>query len=218
MAALVPNRQLVRFEFPLRRVATPPKIDGRLDDWTDDYRLPDFLQLDGLEPFAPVYVAWNEAGLYVACQVFGKTQPLQCDPASFWKGDNLRLCTDMRDARDIKRATRFCQQFYVLPVGGPPDGKHPVAASARIHRARDHAPPVAPGRIAIAARVTKSGYALEAHIPADCLVGFDPAQHRRIGLFSMLEDRDHGQQPLSVPDELNWWFDPSTWPTAVLVD
>jgi hypothetical protein len=57
---------------------------------------------------------------------------------------------------------------------------------------------------------------LEARIPAECLNGFDPVEHPRIGLYYMLEDRDHGQQYLTVGDDLYWYVDPSTWATAVL--
>jgi hypothetical protein len=32
----------------------------------------------------------------------------------------------------------------------------------------------------------------------------------------MLEDGDHGQQYLTVGDDLYWYVDPSTWATAVL--
>ena len=34
MTQLVPNRFLLDLEFPLRRFATPPALDGRLTDWT----------------------------------------------------------------------------------------------------------------------------------------------------------------------------------------
>lgn len=216
--SFIPNRQFFRFEIPLRHTKRPPAIDGDLRDWTEEYRVPLTGLLDNREPFAPVYLAWDDNGLYVACRVAGKRTPLRCDPRSFWKGDNLRLCVDMRDARDIKRATRFCQQFYFLPTGGGQSGTEPTAASAEIHRARENAPPVKPGRIKIASVVTRGGYTLEAHIPADCLSGFDPTEHRRIGLYYMLEDQDHGQQFLTVGDPLNWWIDPSTWATAVLLD
>ena len=72
------------------------------------------------------------------------------------------------------------------------------------------------GRIAVASRVTSRGYSMEAHIPADCLNGFDPIEHPRIGFYYILEDRDHGQQFLTVGDDLYWYVDPSTWATAVL--
>lgn len=218
MSELIPNRQLFHYEVPLRRRAKPPKIDGDLSDWSDAFLMPPVRKLDGLDPFAPVYIAWDDRGLYIACRVTDKEYPLRCDPKEFWKGDNLRLCTDMRDARDIKRGTRFCQQFYFLPTGGGANRKEPVAGSARLQRAREHAPPVSPERIEIAANVTKTGYTLEAFVPADVLFGFDPAEHRRIGIYYMLEDADHGQQYLTVGDDLNWYTDPSTWATGVLCD
>lgn len=216
--ALVPNRQLFRFEIPLRRCRKPPAIDGDVAGWREEYLMPALCRLDGIEPFAPVYVTWDEGGLYLACRVTGKTALPRVDTKSFWKGDNLRLCTDTRDARDVKRGTRFCQQFYFLPVGGGKGGKAPVAGSAAIPRAREDAPIIPPERIRVAATVTPSGYALTAHIPADCLAGWDPAEHRRIGLYYMLEDREKGQQYLTVGDDLNWYIDPSTWATAVLVE
>jgi hypothetical protein len=193
-------------------------LNGTLRGWKREFLLPPLMILDGQEPWGEVYVTWDGAGLYVACRVTAKRQALRCDPRYFWKGDNLRLCTDMRDTRSIKRATRFCQQFYLLPTGGGASGAEPVGGSAKIHRAKDDAPAVGQDRIAVAASVLAGEYTLTAHIPADCLSGFDPDEHRRIGLYYMLEDRDHGQQFLTVGDDLNWWIDPSTWATAVLTD
>jgi hypothetical protein len=34
----------------------------------------------------------------------------------------------------------------------------------------------------------------------------------------MLEDTELGHQSLTVGDDLNWYIDPSTWPTAVLTE
>jgi hypothetical protein len=218
MSQLVPNRFLFKFEIPLHRCARPPKISGRADDWDNRYLLPALCQLDAEKAFGKVYAAWNESGLYIACQVDGKTQPLRCDAARFWKSDNFRLITDMRDTRTIHRATRFCQQFYFMPTGGGSDRDDPVAGNAPIHRAGEDAPAVPSGMIAIASLVTAAGYSLTAHIPAKALSGFDPVEHSRIGLFYMIEDNELGQQSLTVGDDLNWWIDPSTWPTAVLVD
>ena len=216
MTALLPNRLLFRFELPVYRFDRPPQIDGDLSDWSDRYRLPVLSEIDGDHDWADVYVGWDEAGLYVACRVAEKIRPLRCDPKRFWKGDNLRVMTDMRDTRTIHRASRFCQHFYFLPVGGGRDGHEPVAASAQVNRATQHAPVVAPGRIPVAAEVTSTGYTLAAHIPADCLAGFDPVDNPRIGLYIMLEDTDHGQQFLTVGDDMPWWVDPSLWATAVL--
>ena len=216
MSGLVPNRLLFRFEMPLR-YRESPAIDGDLSDWSDAFLLPDLSRLDGHEPFGQIWLAWNETGLFLACRVEGRRSPFECDPKAFWKGDNLRLMTDMRDTRDLKRASRYCQQFYFLPAGGGKDGKVPVAGAARVNRATEHAPPVPPGSIPIAGTREGSVYTLEAHIPAEVLSGFDPDEHTRIGICTMLEDRDLGQQYLTVGDDLNWHIDPSTWATAVLV-
>lgn len=212
---LVPNRSLFRFEFALH-YRPSPTIDGDLSDWDDRFLLPELGRLDDQPALGRVWMGWNESGLFVACRVEGRSGPFRCDVKQFWKGDNLRLLTDMRDTRDIKRASRYCQQFYLLPAGGGRDGKSPVAGVARIPRATENAPEVADDLIRIAGKRTSYAYTLEAHIPAEALSGFDPDEHRRIGVYVMLEDMELGQQYLTVGDDLNWYIDPSTWPTAVL--
>lgn len=217
MSRIIPNRLLFHFELPIHYADPLPKIDGRLDDWSDQHRLPNLCQIDGAEPFGQVWLAWHETGLYLACRVTDKTQPLRCDPKRFWQGDNLRLMTNTRFARSAHRAMRFCQHWFLLPTGGGRYRRDPVAASAKVNRALEDAPLVPAGKIPVAAEVTKTGYALEAHLPADALVGFDPEQHPSLGIYYMLEDREHGQQYLTVGDDLLWHVDPSTWAEARLV-
>lgn len=213
---LIPNRFLFDFEFPLRYRETPPALSGDLRDWTDAELLPRLGDLDGSPEFGAVWACWNELGLYVACRVTQKRRPLECDPKRFWTSDHLRLCTDMRDARAARRATRFCQQFFFMPTGGGPKHDRPVGGTTKFKRARDDAPLISSQLLEVAGNVGRSGYSLSAHIPAACLSGFDPEQHARIGLYYMLEDCDHGQQHLTIGDDLLWYVDPSTWPTAVL--
>jgi hypothetical protein len=216
MSELLPNRMLLRFEVPIRRRKHRLPIDGRLKGWDEAYRFPPLGRIDGAQDWADVYIAWDDDGLYVACRVRDKTHPLRCDPKRFWKGDNLRLMTDMRDTRNIHRASRFCQHFYFLPTGGGPDGRQPLAGAAKVNRATQHAPLAPPGSIPVAVEITAAGYALEAHIPARHLAGFEPADNPRIGIYYMLEDADHGQQYLTVGDDMPWWVDPSLWATGVL--
>ncbi len=216
MPELVPNRLLLRFEIPVRYRRTP-KLDGSLSDWSDEYLLPDLGRLEGREAFGKVWLAWNESGLFVACRVEGRKSPFQCDPNHFWKGDNFRLMTDMRDTRDIKRASRHCQQFWFLPAGGGRDGRQPLAGAAPVIRATEDAPLPDRGEILVAGMRRGGLYAIEGHIPAHALAGFDPSEHHRIGLTYMLEDQDLGQQYLTVGDEFKWYVDPSTWATGVLV-
>lgn len=216
MSVLIPNRFLFAFEFPMRHRRKPPPLDGKLTGWTERELLPKLGELDGEPEFGDVWACWNDAGLWVACRVGQKSKTLRCDPREYWKSDHLRLCVGMRETRNIKRATRFCQQFYFMPAGGGAKGAKPIAGGVPIKRAREDAPMVPSDRIPIASRVTKSGYTLEAHLPADSLAGFDPNEHTRIGFYYILEDRDHGQQFLTVGDDLYWFVDPSTWATAVL--
>lgn len=213
MSMLVPNRALLRYEFPLRHRASPT-IDGDLSDWPDTYLLPDYGPLDQARSFARIWMAWNPSGLFIACRVNGRRTGFRCDPSRFWEGDNIRVMTDMRDTRDIHRASRYCQQFYLLPGGGPRN--EPIAGSARIQRAAESAPIAPAGSIPIAARRTAGSYTLEAHLPAQVLAGFDPTEHPRIGVYVMVEDVELGQQYLTVGDDLYWFVDPSTWPAAVL--
>lgn len=222
MATLVPNRSLFSFEISLTFRAKLPRLDGTLAGWSDAELLPALGAVDGRPDFAPVWACWNEMGIAVACHVRNKARPLRCDPAQYWKGDNLRICTDTRPSPENKRATRFCQQFYFLPAGA---GKgestidprqSPVAGVGKFQRAREDAPLVPADLLRVASRIKPNEYTLEAMIPAECLVGFDPQEHPRIGFYYILEDADHGQQYLTVGDDLLWYADPSTWASVVL--
>jgi hypothetical protein len=214
---LIPPRLLFDYEFPLKYRKNPPNLTGRLKDWTDDELLPALCALEtSQKPWADVWACWNEKGIYVACKVYERRTALECNPNAYWNSDNLRICSDMRDARANKRATRYCQQFFLMPKGGGPKRDQPIAASAKVKRATEEAPLFDADQFPIASRITKTSWQLEAHIPTECLIGFDPEQHPRIGLYYMLEDKDNGQQFLTVGDDLNWHIDPSTWPTAVM--
>jgi hypothetical protein len=216
MKTLVPNRFLFAFEFPLAYRAKLPALDGSLSGWGDAELLPKLGEIDGRRDFADVWACWSEGGIAIAARVTDKHKPLRCDPDSFWNGDNLRLCTNMRDARDVRRATRYCQQFFFLPTGGGRSRDRAAAGRGQFQRAREDAAHVPAQRIKVASQVSQGGYSLEALVPAECLVGFDAEQHSRIGFYYILEDGDHGQQYLTVGDDLGWNVDPSTWATAVL--
>lgn len=216
MSAPVPNRHLFKFEFPLRYCTKQLAMKGDSSAWDEEFRLPPLCTIDNQEPFADIFSAWNETGLFIGVTVSGKRRSPHCDPERFRSSDALRVMTDMRDTRNIRRATRFCQQFYFMPSGGGKNRKEPLASSAPVARAQSDAPLAKSGEILIASKVVKDGYSLTAHIPANALAGFDPVENPRIGFFAILEDTELGHQSLTVDDDLNWWCDPSTWPTAVL--
>lgn len=214
MDALIPNRFLIKPELALMHFKTAPPLNGTLSKWPAESKLPPLCELDGESPFADIYAGWNDQGLYIGVSVRGKSEPLACDSQQFWKGDNVRVMTDMRDTRNIRRATRFCQHFYLLPAGT--DSNRPTAGGSKVHRASEEGPIAGPNDLVIGSKVRKDGYDLTALLSADALNGFDPDENPRIGLFIIVEDMELGQQSLSVADDMNWHIDPSTWPTAIL--
>ncbi len=217
MLESLPYRAFFSFEFPVRYLGQPLPVDGEVGKWSARYLAPPLIELEEREPLADVYWAWNEDGFRAAFDVPDRTARPRCDPKQWWKGDGLRLCIDTRDARDVRRATRFCHFFYLLPLGGGPDQRQPVVGLHRMSRASQPPPPVDLSRARIAAQVERTRYSLEVWLPATCLHGWDPAEHPRIGLFYKVKDLQRGAQHLTVDDELGWNVDPSTWATGVLV-
>lgn len=194
-----------------------PRIDGDIAKWGPGYLAPPLIEIEGRSPIADIYWAWHEEFFIAAFDVPNRTGSLQCDPQSWWKGDGLRLCIDTRDARDAKRATRFCHFFYCLPIGGGRDKQQPIVGTHRMSRAKEPPPAVDVSLIQVAAHVERRRYSMEIAIPAACLAGWDPTEHPRIGVFTKVKDTSLGEQHLSVDDELGWNVDPSTWASAVLV-
>lgn len=213
MLDILPKRAFLRFELPILRRAAFPVVDANIDKWEPRYLLPPLVELEGQRPIADVYLAWNEDGLLAAFDVPGRRGPLRCRLDEWWKGDGVRLCIDTRDTRDNRRATQYCHFFYALPTS--PSGR-PVVGVHRMSQAREFSPPGDVRRIRIASRIAHDRYSLELFIPADCLHGWDPLEHPRIGLFYKVKDTTLGQQHLTVTDELGWNIDPSTWATGVL--
>lgn len=216
MLSDLPKRAFFRFEFPIHYIQKPPVIDGSPRKWKSEYLLPPLVELDDEEVFADVYAAWNEAGLYVAFDVPQRRSAPRCDADQWWKHDGIRLCVDTRDARDIKRATRFCHLFYLLPTGGGANRRLPLAGLHRMSRSKEPPPPIDVGKIKLGVQIDRAGYTLEAALPASCLNGWDPHEHSRIGFYYKVKDLQLGDQHLTVDDELGWNVDPSTWATAVL--
>ncbi len=216
MEPLVPNPFLFKLEFALHYFSKRPPLNGTVERWPKATLLEPFGMMDGYEPFADVYAGWSEEGLFIGVSLSGKSSEITCDARQYWKADNIRVMTDTRDSRNVRRATRFCQHFYLLPAGGGDEGDDAIAGAAKVRRATEDAPLANVEDLIVASKLADDGYQLTAHIPATALFGFDPIENPRIGLYVIVEDSELGQQPLTVGDDLNWNIDPSTWPTAVL--
>jgi hypothetical protein len=216
MLDLLSRRAFFHFEIPVLYCARPPRLDGDARKWSQKYMAPALVEVDEHEPFADVYWCWNEDGFYAAFDVPNRTSRPHCDTKEWWKKDGLRLCLATREMRDVKRATRFCHFFYLLPTGGGRDGHAPVLGTHRMSRAKEPPGTTDLSQARIAAHIGREGYSLEVAIPGTSLFAWDPAEHPRIALFYKIKDTQLGAQHLSVDDELGWNADPSTWATGVL--
>lgn len=218
MLEALPNRAFFRLEIPIWYCAETPLINGDVRKWGERHLLPALCTLDGQRPFADAYMAWNEEYLFAAFLVREKSEPPQVDTASWWKKDGFRLCIDTRDARENKRATRFCRFLYMLPSGGGPERRSPIIGVHAMSRAMEPAPETDLSGARLAARYDRVQrcYSMEAAIPLSVLNGWDSVEHPRIGLFYKVKDVQHGSQNLTVGDDLGWNVDPSTWATGVL--
>jgi hypothetical protein len=149
--------------------------------------------------------------------VRGKEKAAQGDPARPRGSDGVTLWIDTRDARAGHRASRTCHQFHFLAAGAGPDHDEPAFVQTKINRALEDAPSASPQSVLFKVKTRKSGYLLEAFIPAAALNGYDPEEHPRLGFFYSVRDDELGEQLLSITPEFPFWEDPSLWGVLELV-
>lgn len=218
MATLIPARFLLRVAHPCRSVKKVPRTTGdRLVDLPESCRLENFSAVDGQKSFADVRLAWNEKGIGLQATVTGKDQDPRGDVADAKHSDGVTLWLDTRDARTSHRASRYCHQFYFLPTGGGPERDEPAFLQTKIHRALQDAPIAAASAVPFRSARLKSGYRIEAFLPASVLTGYDPDEHPRLGVYYAVRDSELGEQVLSVGHEFPYAEDPSLWAVLELV-
>ncbi len=218
---LLPPHFLFRLTYPVRYKKDMPDADeDRLLDLPAACRidnLPGLGDLDDRKNFADVRLAWNELGMGVQVEVKGKSQPPQGAADRPRSSDGALIWIDTRDARTIHRASRYCHQFFFMPTGGGSEGDVPAAGQLKINRALNDAPLCSPEQIAFQSMRTKTGYVLEAFLPAAVLNGYDPETNPRLGFFYWVRDTELGEQTLGVGTEWPFGEDPSLWSTLELV-
>jgi hypothetical protein len=210
--SLIPHRFLVRVTHPcVYAKAIPQRKDTRLLDLAADYQIENFGGMDGLKNFADVRLAWNELGIGLQVEVRGKQQLPSGNIERPRGSDGVTLWIDTRDARASHRASRYCHQFHFLATGAGDEHDEPAVVQSKINRALEDAPHAPAGNILLKVHPKKSGYVLEAFLPATALNGYDPDEHRRLGFFYAVRDDELGEQLLSVSPEFPFWEDPSLW-------
>jgi hypothetical protein len=214
---LLPPHFLLRLSYPCTYVkGMPTENEDRLLDLPTRCRIDNLEGLGSTRNFAAVSLAWNELGLGFQVEVRGKDRPPQGDLERPRGSDGAMLWIDTRDTRTIHRASRYCHHFYFLPAAGGPDKDLPVAGQLNIHRALQDVPLCRPEQIVFQAQRTKSGYTLEAFLPAAILNGFDRDTNPRLGFFYAIRDGELGEQTLGLGPDFPYWEDPSLWSTLEL--
>jgi hypothetical protein len=213
--SLLPQRFIFRFSAPcLYRhplwKATGAGLDAK-------HRLVNLAELEDRPAMAEVSAAWSEAGLVFAVTLGGKKQPLWCRASRPEDSDGLQIWIDTRDVHNVHRASRFCQRFIFLPSGGGRKLDEAFGQPLPINRAREPARPVAAGVLQAKSEIHVGGYRLECFVPAEAMLGFEPAEHPRIGFTYAVIDRELGEQTFGVGQPMPYDEDPSLWATLELV-
>jgi hypothetical protein len=210
--SLVPHRFLFRVAHPCGySKQIPIREDVRLLDLGEDFRIENFAAIDEQKNFAEVCLAWNERGIGLQVEVRGKQQLPVGNPERPRGSDGVTLWLDTRDARTSHRGSRYCHQFHFLATGAGPEHDEPAFVQTKINRALEDAPFASASNVLFKVHSRKSGYVLEAFLPASALTGYDPEEHRRLGFFYAVRDDELGDQILSLGAEFPYWEDPSLW-------
>ena len=218
MNHLVPPRFLFRWLFSVSKIGNLPHRSGRLLNLPELCRIPSLGELDSTPNFAEVRLAWSEAGLGLSVDVRGRTRRLKCSSDTPTSSDGLHVWIDTRNTQTIHRASRFCQQFSLLPSGSGRTGTDPLAIAIPLARAREDALLADSSLIRAQSDLSSGGYWLDVWLPAEVLVGFDPAQHPQLGFHYTVRDNELGEQSLAVGSEFPYASDPSLWQTIQLVE
>ena len=168
---IIPNR------YVLQR-AKALKVDGALDDWPAEARMPAWMLGTTLgDAGAKVYLAWAPEGLYAAVEVEGAVLD-KTDPRSFWAGNCLEIFLDTRDEKGGRAYEPGDHQFWFVPL---PEEKRVYVGRWKRGSEMPETRYDIPG-IRSTAAVRGSGYVMEFLLPAAELEKFRPAAGGRIGL------------------------------------
>jgi len=215
----IPENLLFRYRIPCRKVVSKSKAKTlKPIELDESYRMPHFGEFESQYQFADMRVGWGEKGVYISLTVKGRQLPLECRETAILDSDSLYVWLDTRDTHDVHRATRFCHWFVLLPAGSGAKKNKPVANPVKINRAREVSPAFNRAKIVIESEVSKTGYKINALIPAASLNGWDPNEHHHLGFNFMVNDSELGFQTLALGPDMPIEEDPSLWHTLKLVD
>lgn len=206
---------LFRWSLPVVQVSSLPNRSGRLLNLPESCRLVSIGELDSRRDFADIRLAWNPGGFAISVEVRGKTKKPDCSSDSPLSSDGLTIWIDTRNTQGVHRATKFCHQFCLMPLGGRKSS--PAVVQIPLARAREETTRSDITQIQLQSEIFSDGYLLEAWFPVAVFVGFDPATSSRMGFHYLVRDSELGEQALAVGSEFPVASDPSLWQTLELV-
>jgi len=216
-SSIVPSPFLFRYSIPVQHVKSlPRRSTKRVLNLPESCSLPNLRSIEDDTNFGDVRIGWNASGLGVSVDVSGRSMPLVCDPKRPTESDGLQIWIDTRNVQNIHRASRYCHHFCLLPASRNGKPGKPVATQLEIARARDIGTLADQSDLKVSVEATRTGYRLEAWLPANVLHGFDTEANPRLGFCYQLRDSELGNQYLTVDDEFPFANDPSLWSTLEL--
>ena len=213
IVAQVPKNLLFRYRIPC--LAYDGKA-GKGLELPESHQLPHFGGFENQQAFADVRAGWNQSGMYFSVNIACKKQSLWCRQNEVLESDGLHLWIDTRNTHNVHRASKFCHWFVLLPTGGGPQSKSPVATMLKINRSNEDPPTINRQEADLHAKLSKTGYELKVFIPGSSLHGWNTDDHRQLGFNYAICDRELGWQTLAIGPELPIREDPSLWQTMAL--
>ena len=216
------TESLLPHRFPLPFLGPLPLSPSALEsqsarDWTKSTVCRQRAEMDDRTAMAEVSRSVEQGGLLFAVSVGGKKQPVWCRASRPEDSDGLQVWIDTRNVHNVHRGSRFCHRFIFLPSGGGRKLDEAFGQSLPINRAREPARPVAAGLLQAHSQIRPGGIRLECLVPAEAMMGYEPAEHPRLGFTYAVIDRELGEQTFSVGRPMPYDEDPSLWATLELV-
>ncbi len=166
----VPPEYFFSFEAKCYKHSQKEKFSSR-------YLLPSFGKLLwNEEPFADVFVAWEEEGLHFQCDVQSPLSSVVYP--EYEKGDAVELFIDTKNLKNVRVPHRFCHHFYFLPE--TIEGSEQAQEITRF-RAEDARPLCSPENIQMKVQKKPHGYVMDIFLLKEALTGFEPLETRGCG-------------------------------------
>lgn len=209
-APLIPNQHVMRR-------AKGITLDGILDDWPSDTRLPAWMVGSTVGRVEnQVRLAWSPEGIYLGLKI-ADSRLMVTDPRSFWSGDVIELFLDTGDNKQHRFFETGDHQFWMVPL----------VEQNRVYvgqwKSKEEIPATRhdiPG-IKSAARRESAGYVIEMLLPASELKNFNPNPGSSIGLNLNITVRgSRFNSEVYWPRAKEWVVQnlPKTWGSMRLVE